>query len=447
MPQALRVRGRVVRRGQPDYETTRQGLLWNRLVPERFPDLIVDAMSVEDVASAVKYAGATGMKVSVRSGGHSWCGAPLREGGMLIDVSLLRDISLDQASQTASVGPGLTGGELTRALGGAGMAFPVGHCPTVGLGGYLLSGGLGWNSNVWGYGTYSVRAVDVVTAEGRLVRADQSNNSDLFWAARGAGPGFPGVVTGFQLQAQPLPVSATSTYTYPIAAHREIGEWLETIRDEMAREVELTVLLTASQDGDKTLVLLGTAFCGSMDEAAALLAPLEGCPAIGSALARQTVEPTPFEVLHAIIDSLSPEGHRYAADTVWSNAPASDVLDALSRAPALPSPTSLVVAVMHAPRPELERRVDAAFSMSGAFWVTCYEFWDDEKDDDNHINWVRGVIDTFAPLAVGHYVGEVDLLRTHDAARRSFSEPNWQRLSKVRDVVDPGGVFHSFPGP
>ena len=447
MPKALKVRGRVVTRGQSDYEKTRQGLLWNRLIPDRFPDVIVDATTVEDVARAVEYAGATAMKVSVRSGGHSWCGAPLREGGMVIDVSLLRDISLDEASQTASVGPGLTGGELARALGGAGMAFPVGHCPTVGLGGYLLSGGLGWNSNVWGYGTYSVRAVDVVTAEGRLIRADHSNNSDLFWAARGAGPGFPGVVTGFQLQAQPLPVSATSTYTYPIAASREIGEWLETIRDEIAREVELTVLLTAAPDGDKTLVLLGTAFCGSMEEAAALLAPLESCPAIGSALARQPVEPTPFEALHAIIDSLSPEGHRYAADTVWSNAAASDVLDALVRAPELPSPTSLVVAVMHAPRPELERRADAAFSMSGAFWVTCYEFWDDEEDDDTHVNWVRGVMDTFAPLAVGHYVGEVDLLRTHDAARRSFSEPNWQRLSTVRDVVDPRGVFHSFPGP
>ncbi len=237
------VRGRVVARGEPEYEATRRAVLWNRLVPERFPDVIVEATSVDDVARAIDYARANEMKVSVRSGGHSWCGAPLREGGMLINVSLLRDISIDQQSQTASVGPGATGGELARALAPAGLAFPVGHCPTVGLGGYLLAGGLGWNSNVWGYGTFSVRAVDVVTAGGRTIRADESHNPDLFWAARGAGPGFPGVVTGFHLQTRPLPVIATSTYTYPITASRELGEWLETIRAKIARNVELTVML------------------------------------------------------------------------------------------------------------------------------------------------------------------------------------------------------------
>ncbi len=85
--------------------------------------------------------------------------------------------------------------------------------------------------------------------------------------------------------------------------------------------------------------------------------------------------------------------------------------------------------------------------MSGAFWVTCYEFWDDPADDDMHVNWVRSVMSTFAPLAVGHYVGEVDLLRTDNAARRSFSDANWHRLRTVRDVVDPDGVFHPFPAP
>jgi FAD/FMN-containing dehydrogenase len=199
--------------------------------------------------------------------------------------------------------------------------------------------------------------------------------------------------------------------------------------------------------GGTSIVVLGTAFSDSAEQAAHALSPLETCPALATALSRHVADPTPFSALHSIIDSLSPEGHRYAADTLWSNAGTVDVLQALGRVPQPPSPTSLVVAVMHAPRPQREAVADTAFSMSGAFWITCYEFWDDDADDDAHTTWVRQVMETFAPLEIGHYVGEVDLLAAKDRASRSFSEQSWERLQTLRANLDPDNVFHSFLQP
>ena len=193
------------RRGEAGYEAARRGACWNALVPARYPEIIVQARDAEEVGAAVRLARAEGWRIGVRAGGHSWAGNHLRDGGMLLDVSRLDGAAIDAAGRRASVGPGCTGDALDRRLAKRGLFFPVGHCRGIGLGGYLLQGGFGWNSRAVGLGCENVTGVDYVGANGVLRHAGADENAEMLWAARGAGPGFFGVVTRFALKLHERP--------------------------------------------------------------------------------------------------------------------------------------------------------------------------------------------------------------------------------------------------
>ncbi|MCA1843502.1 MAG: FAD-dependent oxidoreductase, partial [Actinobacteria bacterium] len=190
-------RFRILWRGEPGYEAARSAAVWNARKPSRFPDVIAMATSEQDVVEAVSYARGEGLSLAVRAGGHSVCASAVRDGGMLLDLSALTSHSVEPESRTATVQPAVQSRALARALGSHGLAFPVGHCGSVALGGYLLAGGLGWGMRLWGPACRSLERVEVVTADGTLITADDAHNSDLLWAARGAGPGFFGVATRF----------------------------------------------------------------------------------------------------------------------------------------------------------------------------------------------------------------------------------------------------------
>ena len=148
-----------------------------------------------------------GLQVSVRAGGHSWAAWSVRDEALLIDLGrVARDDLRPGHRDRLRASPAVKGGaELVPFLTSHGRAFPGGHCPSVGIGGFLLQGGQGWNSRKYGWACENVVAIDVVTADGELIRADEEQNSDLLWAARGAGPGFFGVITRFHLRTYPLP--------------------------------------------------------------------------------------------------------------------------------------------------------------------------------------------------------------------------------------------------
>jgi FAD/FMN-containing dehydrogenase len=156
-------------------------------------------------------------KIAIRAGGHSWAAWSVRDEGILLDLKHLNKIKFNKKTKIAQVQPAVKGGmELNPFLKEHGRMFCGGHCPTVGVGGFLLQGGQGWNASGWGWAAEYIVAIDVVTAEGELVRADATQNQDLYWASRGAGPGFFGVVTCFHLKTTPFPkVIYASTFLYP----------------------------------------------------------------------------------------------------------------------------------------------------------------------------------------------------------------------------------------
>ncbi|WP_435243079.1 FAD-binding oxidoreductase [Streptomyces cucumeris] len=447
-------RGRELWCGEADYETARRDAVWNARKPDRGPDLIVQAASEQDVSAAMDYARGRGMRVAVRAGGHSLWGSALREGGMLIDLSRMREVSIDPRQRTATLEPGVTALDLATALAEHGLAFPVGHCATVALSGYLLAGGLGWNLGTWGPACSSLESLELVTAEGELVTADAHHHADLFWAARGSGTGFFGVATRFTVRLYPAPpVIRTSSTVHPLTAAPAVGAWLDRVAPVLPDSVELRVLIranapaTGSLDGTGSLEVSAIAFGDSAGEADRSLHQVFHQLMAETGAARAPHATTTLPGLLDASPPLLPEGRRYSGDALWSDAPVGDLLHHIARAAAdAPSDESVILVCPSPPLLRDGRLPDAAFSMTGKTLVLPYAIWADETADQRNREWLSALTTTLGPLTHGHYVGEADL--AHDPSRsvRSFAPANWERLRALRAVHDPQGIFHSFPG-
>ena len=435
--------GRVFRRGETGYEEARCGALWNGRKPGRFPDVIVQAASDADVIAAVRLAKRQGLRIGVRSGGHSWAGSFLRDGGMLIDLSRMNSFTVDAQARTASIQPGLVGTELNRALRKHDLFFPTGHCTSVGLGGFLLQGGFGWNSRLWGPACVSVRAIDVVTADGELWHADEKQSPELFWAARGAGPGFFGVVTRFHLALHPRPkVFLKSDYVYPIEVYDEVLRFVLAVQPKLSRQMECLVFTRrdiVGKSGPQAL-LTAPVIADSREEAIEALAILEQCPVRKRAVAADVNAATEFDdLLQGGEDLLYPPGARYAADNMWTHAPAEALLPGMRDiAKTLPAAPSHMMWMLWGPT---EKRPDMAFSMEDDLYIALYSVWRDAAEDAKHQAWVTDHMKRLEPFASG-----IQLADENFGARpfKFIADANLKRLETLRAKYDPGGLFHSY---
>ncbi|GHG51960.1 FAD-binding oxidoreductase [Streptomyces griseocarneus] len=453
---AARFEGTLIRRGDRAYDSARAAAVWNGLKPERFPEVIVRAASERDVAEALSYARSEGMRVSTRSGGHNWSGSQLRDGSLLIDLSGLRQCSIAPGTMTATAGPAATGQDLVRALAPYDLAFPVGHCPSVALGGFLLSGGLGWNSRAWGPSCADVLEIRVVTADGRTLTCSEAENADLFWAARGAGPGFFAVVTRFRLGLHPHPGAIVTTgLTFPLSAAGPVAAWAEGVARELPVNVETAFVLTASGEPTATappgprILLAMTAFATTHDEALAALSPAASCPFADSAVLVRAPEPTSFARLHQGADAAWPSAHRYAADTLWSAETYETQLTRMAAAVAhAPSGKSLVLAPVQPVSEDPALLRNMAFSPLGESYLVCYAVWTDPAADGTNARWLRDAMASADPSGRGgRYIAETDLEADASRARRSYAPADWERLQELKAAWDPENVFHSYLAP
>ncbi len=442
------VSGTVIARADPRYDAACDRLLWNLRKPERDPALIVRARSTSDVQAVVRYARARGLRVSPRGGGHNWSGIALQS-GIVLDLSMLGQLSIDAGARTAEAGPGVTNRALARALARHGLAFPVGHCGTVPLSGYLLGGGLGWNMGAWGIACFAVESLEVVTAEGEIRHVSAHENRELFWAARGGGPEFFGVVTKYRLRLQPLPRAiTTSVWTFDLDEIGKVADWMSELTPRLPRNVEFTVLMSGARPGlaaraAKVATAAATVFADTDGEARAVLARI-AATAPGGALSAEQNLATPFETLFDIMATFLPDRRRYAADDLWSAARPGDVVETLAggirRAP---SPDSVaLVAALH---PHAADLPDAAFSVAAPVFGAFYAVWRDAAGDEANLRWLRETASAVGPLANGHYVGEADL--ESGRLRTSFSPAAWARLDALRAKYDPAGVFDNPSNP
>ena len=435
--------GAVLTQGDAGYEEARRGHMWTARVPARYPDFVVQAGSEQDVVNAVRMAKREGWRIAIRSGGHSWSANFLRDGGMLLDLGRMQEWSINIPAMTAWVRPGVIGSDLNRALMPHGLFFPTGHCMSVGLGGFLLQGGFGWNSRLWGPACASVAAIDVVTAEGDLVRADATQNTELYWAARGAGPGFFGAVTRFHLALRPRPkVMMNSIYHYPMSVMDEVYTWAAAIRPRLPRIMEPLVFMRRDlfDHPGPGLLVMGPTMADTREEAIAALALLDSCPVLDQAIKRDVnIETELDELLAGGEETLYWKQHRYAADNLWINAQATELLPAMHRiAETLPGVPSHMMWILWGPEQELP---DMAFSMQGDIYIAVYSVWNDPDQDVQHQAWVTDNMRALEPLGKGIQLADENL-----AARpfRFMSEANLKRLEALRAKHDPSGLFHTY---
>jgi FAD/FMN-containing dehydrogenase len=418
--------------------------------------LIVRVANEQDVVEAVKFARANKLKIAVRGGGHHWSNSTLRNSGLMIDLTNLNKIiSLDAKAHKAVVQPIISNREIQAHLNAQNLSYPSGHCPPVKLSGYLLSGGMSWNQGVWGPGIGSVEAVELVTPDGELITANKDQNTDYYWAARGAGPAFFGVATRYQLKLYDLPKAiACSAYYCPIGEVGAVAEWLESIASKLAPNIELSLfLLTAplelaekcKADAGKVCMVTATIFAESMGEVKSSLKPLDDCPIIAKCLSRTVAKPYTFEALFDASGALWPMDHRNHVAAMFSDSNLADMLNAVSdHFLKTPSPTTLIMFAIFtgpnipAPLP------DAAFSMSAHYYGGPWTMWTKAEDDEANTQWHEKCLDLLKPFVIGHYIGETDVVKYPDHVKGSYTENKWKRLEELRKKYDPDGVFFNY---
>jgi len=443
---AVRLEGELLTPGHPEYDAART--VWNGRYPRR-PAAIARCLSPADVAEAVLCAGEHDVSIAVRAGGYSALSHGLVEGGLVIDLSRMRAISVDPSTCTVRAEAGALAGEVSAAAQAHGLAVPVGTISQVGIGGLTLGGGLGWLLRRHGLTIDSLLAVELVTADGRQITASASEHAELFWALRGGGGNF-GVVTAFTYRAHPVgPMVFGGPIVYPLAqaagALRHLREFMAGAPDALT---VFAVLATAplgqpfpEQVRGRPVLLVNFCYAGPVVEGAAAVAALRayGEPAVDLS------GPRPYLIHNSMSDGNAHPGKHH---DVTSGA-LHDLNDAaihalVSRFAMVTSPLATAQVV---PLGGAAGRVEpgaTAFAHRRAgylYWIT--QAWEPGDDAARHTTWMRGLKAALAPHSTGG--AYVNALGDEGAmgVRAAYPEPTYERLRAVKWVYDPANLFRS----
>jgi FAD/FMN-containing dehydrogenase len=437
------LRGAAIVPGDEEYDAARA--VWNGMI-ERQPSLIARCRGVADVRAALRFAGENRLVVAVRGGGHNIAGNAVCDGGLVIDLSLMRSVRIDPARRTARVEPGCTLADFDREAQAFGLATPLGINSTTGVAGLTLGGGFGWLSRGLGLTIDHLLSADVVLADGELVTASATAHPELFWALRGGGGNF-GVVTSFEFALHPVgPTVLAGLVVHPIdAAHRV----LRFYRDFMASAPEeLSCWFVLRQA--PPLPAIPPEWHGR--EILALAMCYNGDPVRGEDIARplrefgtpiaDMVGPAPYAGWQQVLDPLlTPGARNYWKSHDFRDLPEEliDVLVDYGRM--LPDPQSEIAMALLggavsrvAPDATAYRHRDAQFVMN------VHGRWADPAKDAACIAWARELFGAAAPYATGGVY--VNFLTQDESARVPAAYgANYDRLVEVKNRYDPGNVF------
>lgn len=441
----IQVGGHVVAEGEAGFAAAREGFVWNGRKPQATPRVIVKATTTADVQASVLYAAANGYRVSARSGGHNWSGIALQD-GVAIDLSAMNGVTVDRMARIAEVGPAAKNLALAVALTAEGLAFPVGHCGDVAMGGYLLGGGFGWNEGTWGPACHLIEKAEVVLADGSVVMVSATEHPDIFWALRGAGPLFFGIVTRFWLRLLPLPQAmAVATWTYPLARVADVTTSLKRLSDVLPSFAEVSLSLAAAPPhlglGDaKFATVVLTVYGGSMVEVSGIARNVGDMVPDGAAA---IMPPTPFDfaTLYGIVDQSFPDGGRYGVDCLWGNDADTTFAGLAAMIAEAPSAKSNAIGVIYGRNSALGKGLpDAALSVTGPVCGIMHGTWDDANDDQQNLAWLRAGMDRLNAATTGRYVGHADLARP-GRIEDCYSQTALSRITELSQTYDPSGLF------
>ncbi|WP_271221048.1 FAD-binding oxidoreductase [Streptosporangium carneum] len=438
--------GPLVTREDDGYDEAR--VVQNGLIDRR-PALIMRCSGAADVIDAVNLAREHGLLAAVRGGGHSVAGHSVHDRGLLIDLSGMRGVWVDPASRVVRVQGGATWGDVDRETEVFGLVVPGGIVSTTGVAGLTLGGGIGWLHRRYGLSCDNLRAAEVVTADGRLLRASESENEDLFWGLRGGGGNF-GVVTAFEFDAHPL--GPTVMCAAPMYADgfdevfRAWRDWADTVPDEVTTRA---VFWTVPEDPhmppqvhDRQVLITGAVYAGPPEEGERILQPIRN---LGVPLADLS-GPMPFRMFQSAFDFFFAKG---MLDSYWKSLFMKELTDRaadliVSCGVARTSPQTMVhVPLLGGAVGRVGPR-DTAFGDRDAHSMLSVDGnWVDHRGTADHVAWVRHVIDRAEEFSTGGtYLNfdSDDPSKAPELVPAAFGE-NLRRLTEIKKRYDPQNLF------
>ncbi|UWQ21138.1 FAD-binding oxidoreductase [Jannaschia sp. W003] len=440
---AATLRGAVLRPGEAGYDAARA--LWNGMFDPR-PGLVIRALGTADIRTAVRFARDGDLRIAVRGGGHQIAGLACEEGSLLLDLSQMRSVHVDSERRVVQCDPGALLGDLDRETQLYGLAVPTGINSTTGVAGLTLGGGFGWITRKHGLTVDNLLAVDIVTADGRLLRASERENPDLFWAVRGGGGNF-GVVTSFEFRAHPVgPEVLSGLVVHPIADAPNLLRAVRRICGEAPDELTVWSVMRGAPPlpflpeawHGRPVLILAACYAGDMREGEAAMRALRN---LGDPVA-DVIAPHPFAGWQAAFDPLLTPGAR----NYWKSHDFTDLSDGAIDA--------ILGAVDHLPDPACEifiahvggamARVapDAtAFPQRNAhFTMNVHTRWEDPAKDKACLRWARDLYAATAPFSAGSVY--VNFVPGDEPGRLAEAYgANMERLRAVKARYDPHNLF------
>jgi FAD/FMN-containing dehydrogenase len=438
-----RFRGALLRPGDEGYDETRR--IWNGAIDRR-PALIARCTGADDVVEAVRFARERDLLVSVRGGGHAVAGHAVCDGGLMIDLSLMKAIRVDPATQTARAAGGLLWSEFDAATQQFGLATTGGIIGHTGIGGLTLGGGLGHLMRKHGLTVDNLRAVDLVTADARRLRVDAGHEPELFWGLRGGGGNF-GVATTMEYRLHGVgPLVLGGPVFWPIDDAPKVLRFLRDAMPEAPDELGVSIammlapplpVLPPDRFGTPVLGLI-LAWAGDLDEGQQATAPLR---AVGTPIA-DAVRPVPYQFLQTMLDGGAPHGRHYYWKSHRLPTLTDEAIEELcARVASITSPFSQINGWAMG---GAVSRVDPAATAVGArevgFDLSLAAAWSPtDPDGERHKAWVREGWDALRPQSIGVYANFIS--DEGQAGVRAAYGDRLTRLTALKDRFDPTNVF------
>ena len=440
----FRLGGGLFEPGAPEYEDTRT--LFNAMIDKR-PALVARCAAPDDVIAALAFAREHELEVTVRAGGHSVAGLSLNDGGLVLDVRGINDISVDPEARTARVGAGATWSEVDRATQEHGLATTGGRVSTTGVAGLTMGGGSGWLERKHGLTVDNVLAAELVTADGRIVRASEDENPDLLWALSGGGGNF-GVVTALEFRLHPVgPQVLAGLVLHPAERGRELLQLWRDVMLDAPDELSLAFAYLGAPDepdipehlrGGPAAAVAGM-YAGPIEEGEeAVRAIREFGPPDADFF-----EPMPYAEFQCSIDD--PPGMRNYWTAEYLLEMPDEALDRIAtRGEDKPVPFGQVFCVAWGGAvPRMPADATPLQGRDAKFIVHPLVLWDDPADDDAAMAWGRGFREDVAEFTTGdsylNFMGEEGTARI----RAAYGAENAERIARIKAEWDPDDVFRA----
>jgi hypothetical protein len=445
--QALRarVRGPVLTPDDAAYDDARS--VWNAMIDRR-PAIVVRCSDTPDVAAAVQFAREHNLLICIKGGGHNIAGLAVADGAMLLDMSGLRGVWVDRERKIAHAQAGCLLGDVDRETQVHGLAAVLGFVSATGIAGLTLGGGFGYLTRRHGWTTDNVSGMDVVTAEGKVVRASETENPDLFWGLRGGGGNF-GVVTGIDYRLHPVgPEIVGGPVAWPADEAPKVLEFYRTLAEEAPRELTLVTMMRPAPPAPwlpaewhgKPIVALLACYTGDPDKGEKVVAPIKnfGSP-IGSALARR-----PYVQMQSLLDGTQPKGRRYYWKSEYLAGITPELCEkAMEHAAKIQSPHSAVIFFQLGGALNEIADDSPVGNREARYVLNIAGSWEGADADAANMAWARDAWSDMKEFGTGgNYINFLTEDEGHERIEAALGGA-LHRLGEVKAKWDPENVFRT----